>query len=103
MQSRSQRIQKKVFAKSFCMRLLSYSILYYILHFSVHKTFFTFITSESLSVSYIIVIAARWTKSLKFTLFDRCPQRLAKNHIWLVATRKKRIEEELKGSGEDRS
>ena len=68
MQSRSQRIQKKVFAKSFCMRLLSYSILYYILHFSVHKTFFTFITSESLSVSYIIVIAARWTKSLKFTL-----------------------------------
>ena len=28
MQSRSQRIQKKVFAKSFCMRLLSFSILY---------------------------------------------------------------------------
>ena len=48
MQSRSQRIQKKVFAKSFCMRLLSYSILYYILHFSVHKTFFAFITSKSL-------------------------------------------------------
>ena len=41
MQSRSQRIQKKVFAKIFfCMRLLSYSILHYILHFSVHKIYF---------------------------------------------------------------
>ena len=68
MQSRSQRIQKKVFAKSFCMRLLSYSILYYILNFSVHKIFFTFMTSESLSVSYDIAIASRWTKSVKFTL-----------------------------------
>ena len=92
MQSRSQRIQKKVFAKSFCMRLLSYSILYYILHFSVHKIFFTFITSESLSVSYIIAIAARWTKSVKFTLSIAVHTGVpAKNHFWLVATRKKRI------------
>ena len=98
MQSRSQRIQKKVFAKSFCMRLLSYSILYYILHFSVHKTFFTFITSESLSVSYIIIIVARWTKSVKFTLWMAVHTGvLAKNHIWLVATRKKKIGEQLKG------
>ena len=97
MQSRSQRIQKKVFAKSFCMRLLSYSILYYILHFSVHKIFFTFITSESLSVSYVIAIAARWTKSVKFTLSIAVHTGvLAKNHFWLVATRKKRIGEQLK-------
>ena len=97
MQSRSQRIQKKVFAKSFCMRLLSYSILYYILHFSVHKILFTFITSESLSVSYIIAIAARWTKSVKFTLSIAVHTGvLAKNHFWLVATRKKRIGEQLK-------
>ena len=72
MQSRSQRIQRKVFVKSFWMRLLSYSILYYILHFSVHKIFFTFITSESLTVSYIIAIAARWTKS-EISTYDRCP------------------------------
>ena len=98
MQSRSQRIQKKVFAKSFCMRLLSYSILYYILHFSVHKIFFTFITSEPLSVSYIIAITARWTKSVKFTLSIAVHTGvLAKNHFWLVATRKKRIGEQLKG------
>ena len=98
MQSRSQRIQKKVFAKSFCMRLLSYSILYYILHFSVYTTFFTFITSESLSVSYIIVIAAHWTKSVKFALSIAVHTGvLAKNHIWLVATRKKKIGEQLKG------
>ena len=105
MQSRSQRIQKKVFAKSFCMRLLSYSILYYILHFSVHKIFFTFITSEPLSVSYIIAIAARLTKSVKFTLSIAVHTGiLAKNHFWPVATRKKRIEEELKGkSRENRS
>ena len=97
MQSRSQRIQKKVFAKSFCIRLLSYSILYYILHFSVHKIFFTFMTSESLSVSYVIAIAARWTKSVKFTLSIAVHTGvLAKNHFWLVATRKKRIGEQLK-------
>ena len=97
-QCRSQRIQKKVFAKSFCMRLLSYSILYHILHFSVHKIFFTFIASEPLSVSYIIAIAARWTKSVKFTLSIAVHTGvLAKNHIWLVATRKKKIGEQLKG------
>ena len=72
MQSRSQRIQKKVFAKSFCMRLLSYSILYYILHFSVHKIFFVFITSESLSVSYIIAIGTLG-KICEIYTFDRCP------------------------------
>ena len=96
MQSRSQRIQKKVFAKSFCMRLLSYSILHYILHFSVHKIFFTFITSESLSVSYIIAIAARWTKSVKFTLSIAVHTgALTKNHFWLMGTQKKRIGEQL--------
>ena len=94
MQSRLQRIQKK----SFCMRLLSYSILHYILHFSVHKIFFTFMTSESLFVAYIIAIAARWTKSVKFTLSIAVHTGvLAKNHFWLVATRKKRIGEQLKG------
>ena len=98
MQSRSQWIQKKVFAKIFCMRLLSYSILYYILHFSVHKIFFAFITSESLSVSYIIAIATRWTKSVKFTLSIAVHTGVpAKNHFWLVAMRKKRIGEQLKG------
>ena len=89
---------EKVFVKSFWMRLISYSILYYILHFSVHKIFFTFMTSESLSVSYIIAIAARWTKSVKFTLSIAVHTGvLAKNHFWLVATRKKRIGEQLKG------
>ena len=90
MQSRSQRIQKKVFAKSFCTRLLSYSILYYILHFSVHKIFFTFMTSESLSVSYIIAIAARWTKSVKFTLSIAVHSGvLAKNHFLACGDAKK--------------
>ena len=73
MQSRSQWIQKKVFAKMLCMRLLSYSILYYILHFSVHKIVFAFMTSESLSVSYIIAIATRWKKICEIYTFDRCP------------------------------
>ena len=97
MQSRSQRFQKKFFAKSFCMRLLLYSILYYILHFSVHKIFIYFITSESLSVSYVIAIAARWTISVKFTLSIALHTGvLAKIYFWLVATRKKRMEEQLK-------
>ena len=96
MQIRSQRIQKKVFAKSFfCMRLLSYSILHYILHFSVHKMYF--MTSESLPVGYIIAIATCWTKSVKFTLSIAVHTGiLAKNQFWPVATRKKRIGEQLK-------
>ena len=54
-------------------------------------------TSESLSVAYIIAIAARWTKSVKFTLSIAVHTGvLAKNHFWLVATRKKRIGEQLK-------
>ena len=67
--------------------------------FSRHsQIFFTFITSEPLSVSYIIAIAARWTKSVKFTLSIAVHTGvLAKNHFWLVATRKKRIGEQLKG------
>ena len=87
---------EKVFVKSFWMRLLSYSILYYILHFSVHNIFFTFITSESLSVSYIIAITARWTKSVKFTLSIAVHTGvLAKNHFWLLTAQKKRIGEQL--------
>ena len=43
-------------------------------------------------MSYIVAVAARWTKSLKFTLH---PCRLAKNHFWLVVTQKKRIGEQL--------
>ena len=54
-------------------------------------------TSESLPVGYIIAIAARWTKSVKFTLSIAVHTGvLAKNHFWLVATRKKRIGEQLK-------
>ena len=54
-------------------------------------------TSESLLVGYIIAIAARWTKSVKFTLSIAVHTGvLAKNHFWLVATRKKRIGEQLK-------
>ena len=50
MQSRSHRDSEEVFVKKlFCLGLLSYSILYHILHFSVYKTFFTVITSRSLS------------------------------------------------------
>ena len=46
MQSGSQRDSEKNFLlkKVFCTKIISYSILYYILHFSVHKPFFTFIT-----------------------------------------------------------
>ena len=47
-------------------------------------------------MSYIVAVAARWTKSLKFTLsiaFHRGG--LAKNNFWLVATQKKRIGEQL--------
>ena len=55
-------------------------------------------TSESLPVGYIIAIAARWTKSVKFTLSIAVHTGvLAKNNIWLVATRKKKIGEQLKG------
>ena len=55
-------------------------------------------TSESLSVTYVIAIAARWKKSVKFTLSIAVHTGvLAKNHIWLVATRKKKIGEQLKG------
>ena len=55
-------------------------------------------TSESLPVGYIIAVAARWTKSVKFTLSIAVHTGvLAKNHFWLVATRKKRIGEQLKG------
>ena len=48
------------------------------------------------SVSYIVTVAARWTKSLKFTLsIDVHFCGLAKNHFWLVTTQKKRIGEQL--------
>ena len=48
------------------------------------------------SVSYIIAVAARWTKSVKFTLSIAIHTGvLAKNHFCLVATRKKRIGEQL--------
>ena len=47
-------------------------------------------------VSYIVAVAARWTKSLKFTLSIAVHRGgLAKNHFWLVATQKKRIGEQL--------
>ena len=47
-------------------------------------------------MSYIVAIAARWTKSLKFTLSIAVHRGgLAKNHFWLVATQKKRIGEQL--------
>ena len=47
-------------------------------------------------MSYIVAIAARWKKSLKFTLWIAVHRGgLAKNHFWLVATQKKRIGEQL--------
>ena len=47
-------------------------------------------------MSYIIAVVARWTKSVKFTLSIAVHTGvLAKNHFWLVATRKKRIGEQL--------
>ena len=48
------------------------------------------------SVSYIVAVAAHWTKSFKFT-FSMAVHRggLAKNYFWLVATQKKRIGEYL--------
>ena len=47
-------------------------------------------------MSYIDVVAARWTKSLKFTPSIAVHRGgLAKNHFWLVATQKKRIGEQL--------
>ena len=48
------------------------------------------------SVSYIIAVAARRTKSVKFTLSIAIHTGvLAKNHFCLVAMRKKRIGEQL--------
>ena len=47
-------------------------------------------------MSYIVTVAAHWTKSLKFTLSIAVHRGgLAKNHFWLVATQKKRIGEQL--------
>ena len=47
-------------------------------------------------MSYIIAVAARWTKSVKFTLSIAVHTGvLAKNRFWLVATQKKRIGEQL--------
>ena len=98
MQSRSQRIQKKVFAKRFfSMRLLSYSILHYILKFSVHKIYFYDLRISPRGLYYCNRYAL--DKICEIYTFDRCPHGclvLAKNHFWLVATRKKRIGEQLK-------
>ena len=47
------------------------------------------------SVSYIIAVAAPSTKVVKMTLSIAVyTGGLAKNHFWLVATRKKRIREQ---------
>ena len=47
-------------------------------------------------MSYIVAVAARWTKSLKLTLSIAVHRGgLAKNDFWLVATQKKRIGEQL--------
>ena len=43
-------IQRKFLLQNFCLGLLSYSILYHILHFSVQKTFFRFINARILSL-----------------------------------------------------
>ena len=43
-------------------------------------------------MSFIIAVAARWTRSVKFTLSIAVHTGgLAKNNFWLVATQKKRI------------
>ena len=48
------------------------------------------------SISYIVAVAARWTKSVKFTLSIAVHTGdLAKNLFWFVATQKKRIGEQL--------
>ena len=47
-------------------------------------------------MSDIVAVAARWTKSLKFTLSVAVHRGgLAKNHFWLVTTQKERIGEQL--------
>ena len=47
-------------------------------------------------MSYIITVATRWTKSVKFILSIAVHMGvLAKNHFWPVATRKNRIGEQL--------
>ena len=47
-------------------------------------------------MSYIVAVAARWTKSLKLTLSIAVHRGgLAKNDFWLVAKQKKRIGEQL--------
>ena len=47
-------------------------------------------------MSYITANAARWIKSVKFTLSIAVHRGgLAKNHFWLVATQKERIGEQL--------
>ena len=72
MQSRSQRIQKKVFAKSFFrMRLLSYSTLHYILHFSVHKIYFYDLRISPRGLYYCSRCAL--DKICEIDTFDRCP------------------------------
>ena len=47
-------------------------------------------------MSYIIAVAARWTKSVKLaiSIADHTSD-LAKNRFWLVATQMKSIGEEL--------
>ena len=47
-------------------------------------------------MSYLVAVAARWTKSLKLTLSIVVHRGgLAKNDFWLVATQKERIGEQL--------
>ena len=46
-------------------------------------------------MSYIIAVAARWKKSVKFTLSIAVRTgSLAKNHFWLLATQKEIIREQ---------
>ena len=70
------------------MRLLSYSILYYNLHFFGTQNFLYFYNLKiSLREQYYCNRCALNKKSVKFTLSIAVhTDVMAKNHIWLVAT-----------------
>ena len=69
-------IQRKFLLQNFCLGLLSYSILYHILHFSVHKTFFTFMNARILSLKAKQFIWFNVVHISHFLNIPATPQRL---------------------------
>ena len=71
-------IQRKFLLQNFCLGLLSYSILHYILHFSVHETFFTFMNARIFSLKNKAIYLVQCCTYFSFPKYSSHPSETLK-------------------------